>query len=50
MATVRARLGQSLAVGDQGAGTSDRLGENAKSLQNRRVGMLGGGMYAEFES
>ena len=48
MATVRARLGQSLAVGNEGAGTVIASGENAKSLQNRRVGMLGGGMYADY--
>jgi NADPH:quinone reductase-like Zn-dependent oxidoreductase len=45
---VRARLGQSLAVGNEGAGTVIASGENAKSLQNRRVGMIGGGMYADY--
>ena len=48
LATVRARLGQSLAVGNEGAGIVIASGENAKSLQNRRVGMLGGGMYADY--
>src|SRR3954451_24554292 len=48
MATVRARLGQSLAVGNEGAGTVIASGESAKSLQNRRVGMIGGGMYADY--
>jgi NADPH:quinone reductase-like Zn-dependent oxidoreductase len=48
LAAVRARLGQSLAVGNEGAGTVIASGENAKSLQNRRVGMIGGGMYADY--
>ena len=48
MAAVRGRLGQSLAVGNEGAGTVIAAGENAKALENRCVGMLGGGMYADY--
>ena len=45
---VRARLGQSLAVGNEGAGTVIAAGENAKALEGKRVGMLGGKMYADY--
>jgi NADPH:quinone reductase len=48
MAAVQGRLGQSLAVGNEGAGTVIASGENANSLEGRRVGMLGGGMYADY--
>ena len=48
LSAVRARLGQSLAVGNEGAGTVVSAGENAKSLEGKRVGMLGGGMYAVY--
>jgi len=48
LAMIRGRLGQSLTVGNEGAGTVIASGENSKSLQNRRVGMLGGGMYADY--
>ena len=45
---VAARLGQSLPVGNEGAGEVVAAGENAQSLIGRRVGMLGGAMYADF--
>src|SRR3954451_21302467 len=48
MAAVQGRLGQSLAVGNEGAGTVIASGENANSLEGRRIGMLGGGMYADY--
>jgi NADPH2:quinone reductase len=48
LAMIRGRLGQSLTVGNEGAGTVIASGKNSKSLQNRRVGMLGGGMYADY--
>jgi NADPH:quinone reductase-like Zn-dependent oxidoreductase len=44
---VRARLDQSLAVGNEGAGTVIAAGEGAKALIGRKVGMMGGGMYAQ---
>lgn len=48
LAGVRARLGQSLAVGNEGAGTVIAAGEGARALEGKRVGMLGGGMYADY--
>ena len=48
MAAVSARLGQSLPVGNEGAGTVVAAGEGAKALEGRRVGMLGGAMYADY--
>lgn len=41
-----ARLDQSMAVGNEGAGTVIRAGENVRHLEGRKVGMLGGAMYA----
>ena len=46
MAMLRARLDQSLPVGNEGAGTVIAAGANAQALIGRRVGMLGGAMYA----
>lgn len=43
---VRARLGQSLPVGNEGAGTVVAAGKGAEALEGRKVGMLGGAMYA----
>jgi len=48
MGAVRARVGQSLPVGNEGAGTVIEAGEGAKALIGRRVGMLGGAMYAQY--
>ncbi|WP_340318335.1 zinc-binding dehydrogenase, partial [Rhizorhabdus argentea] len=48
MAIVAARVGQSLAVGNEGAGTVIAAGEKGGHLIGRRVGMIGGGMYAQF--
>ncbi|MDH7638302.1 zinc-binding dehydrogenase [Sphingomonas sp. MAHUQ-71] len=45
---LRARVGQSLAVGNEGAGIVVAAGENAKALEGRRVGMVGGAMFADF--
>ena len=46
MGMLRARLDQSLAVGNEGAGTVIAAGANAQALLGKRVGMLGGAMYA----
>lgn len=46
--SVRPRLGQSLAVGNEGAGTVVAAGAGAESLMGRRVGMMGGSMYADY--
>jgi NADPH:quinone reductase-like Zn-dependent oxidoreductase len=48
LAGVEARIGQSLAVGNEGAGTVIATGPSAKAFEGRRVGMLGGGMYADY--
>lgn len=48
MASVKARLGQSLPVGNEGAGTVIAAGETVKALEGKRVGMLGGAMYADY--
>ncbi|CAM3196721.1 Enoyl reductase (ER) domain-containing protein [Sphingomonas antarctica] len=48
MASMTSRLGQSLPVGNEGAGTVVAAGEGAQHLQGKRVGMLGGAMYADY--
>lgn len=48
LAAVKARLDQSLAVGNEGAGTVVAAGEGAESLTGKRVAVLGGGMYTQF--
>lgn len=45
---VRVRLGQSLPVGNEGAGTVIDAGEDAKALIGRKVGMMGGAMYTQY--
>ena len=46
MGMLKARLGESLPVGNEGAGTVIAAGEGAEGLVGKRVGMLGGAMYA----
>ena len=46
LGAVKARVGQSLTVGNEGAGTVIAAGPDAQDLIGRTVGMLGGGMYA----
>ena len=48
MRALSARLGKSLPVGIEGAGTVIATGANATEYQGRVVSMLGGGMYAQF--
>jgi NADPH:quinone reductase-like Zn-dependent oxidoreductase len=43
-----ARLDQSMAVGNEGAGTVVLAGENVAGLLGKKVGMLGGSMYAQY--
>jgi NADPH:quinone reductase-like Zn-dependent oxidoreductase len=45
---VAARIGQSLPVGNEGAGTVVAAGRNAAGLQGKLVGMAGGSMYADY--
>ncbi|HEX8388237.1 MAG TPA: zinc-binding dehydrogenase [Sphingomonas sp.] len=46
MGMMKARLDQSLPVGNEGAGTVIAAGDNVQHLMGKRVGMLGGAMYA----
>ncbi len=48
VSALKARLGQSMTVGNEGAGTVIAAGANAKALEGKRVGMLGGGMYVDY--
>ena len=48
LAGLKGRFGQSLAVGNEGAGTVIAAGTDAATLQGRRVGMIGGAMYADY--
>ncbi|HEU0045772.1 zinc-binding dehydrogenase [Sphingomonas sp.] len=48
MGMLKARLDDSLPVGNEGAGTVVRAGANAQALLGKRVGMLGGAMYAQY--
>ena len=43
-----ARLDQPMPVGNEGAGTVVRAGATAQELIGRKVGMLGGAMYAQY--
>ena len=45
---VSARLGQSLPVGNEAAGTVVRAGPGQRHLLGRIVGMMGGGMYTQY--
>lgn len=48
LAGFRGRLGQSLPVGSEGAGIVVAAGRNSRALEGKRVGMIGGGMYADY--
>jgi NADPH:quinone reductase-like Zn-dependent oxidoreductase len=48
LAAVAGRIGQSLPIGNEGAGTVVAAGKNAAALQGKRVGMYGGAMYADY--
>jgi NADPH:quinone reductase-like Zn-dependent oxidoreductase len=48
MRMLASRVGQSLPVGNEGAGTVVRAGANYQQLIGRKVGMLGGAMYATY--
>lgn len=48
MPAMRARIGQSLAIGNEGAGTVIAAGPDQQHLIGRRVAMLGGAMYARL--
>ena len=48
MAGLAARVGQSLAVGNEGAGTVVAAGPGLEALVGKTVGMIGGAMYAQY--
>ena len=48
MAMLKARLDESMPVGNEGAGTVVQAGENAAHLIGRKVGMIGGAMYTQY--
>ena len=48
MGAMKARLDQPLPVGNEGAGTVVQAGENVAGLLGRKVGMIGGAMYAQY--
>src|SRR5690606_1797025 len=48
LAAIRSRLDQSLPVGNEGAGTVVKAGGNVQHFLGKKVGMLGGGMYAQL--
>jgi NADPH2:quinone reductase len=45
---MQARMGQSLPIGNEGAGTVIAAGSNASALLGKRVAMIGGAMYADY--
>ncbi|RYD58129.1 MAG: NADH oxidase [Sphingomonadales bacterium] len=48
MAAMKPRLDESMAVGNEGAGTVVQAGANVQNLLGKRVGMIGGAMYAQY--
>lgn len=48
LASVAGRIGQAMTVGNEGAGTVVAAGRNVAALEGKRVGMIGGGMYADY--
>ena len=48
MAMVRARLNESMPVGNEGAGTVIAAGDGAEELIGKTVAVIGGGMYTQY--
>lgn len=48
LGAVAPRIGQSLPAGNEGSGTVVAAGAEAKALEGKRVGMVGGAMYADY--
>lgn len=48
MQVMNARVGQDLPVGNEGSGTVVAAGENAQGLMGKLVGLMDGGMYAQY--
>ena len=50
MRAMAARVGQSMPVGNEGAGTVIKAGKNAQNLMGKKVAALGGAMYAQYRT
>jgi NADPH:quinone reductase-like Zn-dependent oxidoreductase len=50
MRALAARVGQSLPVGNEGAGVVVKAGKNAHALMGKLVAAIGGGMYAQYRT
>lgn len=50
MPALKARVGQSLAVGNEGAGTVVAAGAQGQALIGRTVAAIGGGMYTQYRA
>jgi len=48
MASQSGRIGQSLPIGNEGAGTVVATGRNVAAFEGKRVGMIGGAMFADY--
>jgi NADPH:quinone reductase-like Zn-dependent oxidoreductase len=50
MRMMAARLGQSMPVGNEGAGTVIKAGKNAQALMGKTVAAIGGAMYSQYRT
>ena len=50
MRALAARVGQSLPVGNEGAGTVIKAGKDAQNLMGKTVAVIGGAMYAQYRT
>lgn len=50
MRAMAARLGQSLPVGNEGAGAVVKAGKDVRQLMGKRVAAVGGAMYSQFRT
>jgi NADPH:quinone reductase-like Zn-dependent oxidoreductase len=50
MRALAARVGQPLAVGNEGAGTVIKAGKNAQDLVGKKVAAIGGAMYSQYRT
>ena len=48
MGVMKARIGQDLPIGNEGAGTVVAAGKDVQSLMGKVVAVMGGGMYAQY--
>ena len=50
MRMLAARVGQSMPVGNEGAGTVIKAGKNAQALMGKKVAAIGGAMYSQYRT